>query len=656
MQTFFGWKPILLLCCAAFSTQITHAQTAPESTPPVMNDADDRPESRPVSRTLADLGHGNGFQQTAPDSSIRFVMPMPLDTAVTSARLVLHYAAPAMTQPEASMRVSLNGLVRQVVSLADAAGPGVRTAGATAQRVLSVPLTPEDLGQPFLEVAVRGNFGASQDRCAAPDSTRHFLSVMPQTSLNYRVQPNANPSVRGFLSTLPTNTRIAISPGVNDEALRATWLISGELQSRGHRVSYAHLRDGADILIGPRRVLSEQGVVLPDDADLGLVSPEPEQPYRFQLAMAEPYNVDALAAPWNLLLGGQHYTQSTASPAARNTSDTLPLAALGLDTEARDFSGSTQWTIDTGLLPPGRTPSALRLDLVVPPSSSGDPLVLYALQGATVRGLATLPEEGGHQSASITLDHAQSFSTEPVRIVLMRQSSNDCTAAPTAGFAQILDSSVLTTASTNYSAENVVEFGRMLGGAFSVHLPDNASAEPHAWARTLAGLGRSLDLDPRMAELRTTSMQPPDNRSFIWFGEQPPQGFEAPVAISRGRIQVQQRSGEVLLDSGEMPEASMVSLLRNGSQRGLWLRTLGGGVPVAPPGLERSTGDLIFGDQNGVLVALATGSDTVVGVDYPDHQTWTHNLARYRIWLFALIWAVLTIVVIVVARRMRKNK
>lgn len=652
MQTVFGWKPILLLCCAAFSSQIAHSQSASSPAASPSNPAA-LPESRPVSRTLTDLGHVSGFQQTGPDSSISFTMPMPLDTTVSSARLVLHYAVSTGSSPDSSMRIAFNGSIRQVIDLSEAAeSAGRSAAGTAAQRVLSIPLTAHDLSQPFLEVQVQASFGA-QDRCAAPDANRDLLNLLPQTSLSYRAQPETAPSVRGYLSTLPTNARIAIAPGVTDEALRAGWLLSRELQDRGHRISYTHLQEGSDVLIGPSSLLGERGISLEQDATLGLVTPDSDQPYRFQLVMTEPYYADALGAPWNLLLGGQAYARSTAQALPGDDPARLGLAALGLDTGVREFTGAAEWVFPSRTIPAGRMPVALHLDLVTPPAPGDDPLIVYVLQNGSLLGLTPLAPEGGGQQVSIPLAMRPSIADAPLRIVLKRQ-SHDCTTPPLSGFVQLLDSSVLETVAREGAAESVAEFGRLLAGSYSLHLPESAPEQPQAWIRALAELGRGLTLDPRRAELRTTGMAPPAERPFIWFGEQPPPEFDSAVAVDRGRFQIRQRSGEVLLDSGTIQGASMVSLLRNGSQRGLWVRTLGEGVPVVPPGLENTTGDLILGDQNGVLISLAT-SDTVVGIAYPEHVSWLSEIARYRVWLFLLIWAVLTIVVIAVARRMRNK-
>lgn len=242
-----------------------------------------------------------------------------------------------------------------------------------------------------------------------------------------------------------------------------------------------------------------------------------------------------------------------------------------------------------------------------------------------------------------------------MRIVLKGQDNQPCDSEVGSGYAQLLDSSVLETVESQRTPETVAEFARGVGGAFSVHLPADAFGDPSAWVRVLGSIGNSLGVDPRGAEFSSVSLPPVADRPFIWLGPQPPEGFSAPIIFDHGRIQVQDRFGSVLLDSGELPGIQTVSLVRSGSQRGLWLRTVAEGVPGFPPGAESATGDLIFGDSRGVLVAIDTRNDAVASVAYPERTTWLDTLARYRGWIFAAAWLLLTIIAVLVARKMRKN-
>ena len=661
MRSILGRMPILLVLCAPFVTGQAHSQTT------TTNDEFEAPASQAYEpqrqerrRSLADLGYSQGVQQTDPESSVSFLLPLPLDTAVSNPRLVLRYAASPLIAPDSSMQVLLNGTVREVRALSsgrpvDNANAEEPTGNSSQSSLLTIPLTSEDIGQAHLNVRIRGQFGTRQDRCAAPRTQQDFVRILPTTAVVYGISDEPSDSIRGYLSTLPEELRIALAAPANAEAVRAAWLLTRELQALGHQIRYTRPEEGGDIIIAPRQILAEAGLLLPDDEDMGLVAANRGQPGAVQLAITEPYHVDSLASPWKLLLARDGYAESLSAPLTRSATDTLPLSELGLDTEARPFVDAVEWTLDTSVLPAGKVASALRLNLMTPPSSDQAPLVLYVLQNNTVRGLTTLSAKGGHQSVSIELSEPESIAGEALRIVMARQEKADCAAAPGSGYVQLLDSSVVETRSTDRAAETVMEFGRGLAGAYFVHLPAEAFTQPHGWVAALAALGNVLNLDPRIAEFGSDTMQPAQTRPFLWLGDQPPAGFRTPISFEQGRIQIRDNRDAVLLDSGELPGTSVVSLLRDGSQRGLWLRTMGTGVPVVPPGLEDSMGDLIFGDGQGVLVAMNTQNDRVLDIDYPDHADWLDSLAKYSGWFFALTWVVLTIVVISVVRRLRKS-
>lgn len=549
------------------------------------------------------------------------------------------------------MQVILNGTVRELIPLRS----GAIASGTNAStQTLSLQLTPEDLRLPELDVRIRTRLQDPLLACTEGISSEGFLHILPDTALAFSVPDHAITSVRGYLSTLPTEVRLGVAPAAGPEALRAAWLLSQELQIRGHAVSFSGPSGEEHVMVAPRELLAGFGLDTQADQAMALVSTKTEI-VRQRLVISEPYHVDMLAAPWSDLLAGNGYQNSTGAPLYDSIDGAVALRALGLDTEAREFLHSVEWTLaaDSRLLA-GRQASALRLNLIAPPSTDENPISLYALQGSSVRGLSTLPVEGGTHSVEIRLGRTPDGPAEPLRLVMSRASSTSCEGPLVQGYVQLLPDSVLLTSSSSRAPDSIADFARGFSGVYSVHLPASAPAEPHAWIELLSQLGRTLNLDPRLAEFDSTTIPPANSRPFIWLGETPPEGFDAAIAFDRGRIHVTDGSENVLLDSGELPGVSVVSLLRDGDQRGLWLRGLDGGIAQVPPGVEGNAGDLVFGDRNSILVSLHTRSDSIPGLAYPDHVSWTDQAARYRGWIFGLIWVALTIAVILVTRRLRK--
>lgn len=636
----------LLLCCVALAPALAQQ---PEGGPAAEEEV--RQDVRHTSRSLGALGYPRGVQQTHSEGSLALQFPLPLDTPVEASRLDLHYVAALPPGADADMQVIMNGTVRELIPLEGGSAP---LGPSAAARMISLELTPDDLRLPTLDVRIRTTLRNPTNACIAGMSGNGFVHVLPQTALVFSVLEQAVESVRGYLSILPTDVRIGVAPVASIEALRVAWLLAQELQIRGHSVEFSAPSGEEHVIIGPRELLSGLGAEAPPDRDMALIT-DTTGTGRQRLVITEPYHVDMLATPWSGLLAGRSYQESIGAPVAEAANGTIALESLGMDTEARQFFNSVEWLLsrDPRLLA-GRQPAALRLNLIVPPGSEDNPLSLYVLQGNSVRGLSTLPPAGGTHSVEIRLGRAPAGAAEPLRVVMTRGPATACEGPAAQGFVQLLPDSVLLTSRPDRAADSIGGFSQNLSGAYSVHLPATAATEPHGWIETLAELGRNMNLDPRLAEFGSTSMAPVESRPFFWFGDSPPEGFDAALALDRGRVQVTDGSGGVLLDSGELPGMTVVSLLRDGDRRGLWLRSLDGGIASVPPGVEGNAGDLVFGDRDSIRVSLHTRADAIPGLAYPDHVSWTDYAARYRGWIFALIWAALTITVILVTRRLRK--
>lgn len=651
MRFSFGGMPMLFYCCALLLSQPTHAQTVDEQTP-----TDARPEASAGTtwRNLSDIGHDQGLHPLHAEDIVRFRLPLPLDVEYDNPRIDLRYAVPVLAEAGATLKITINGVPRELISIANLSQlsddpPG----GSTLRRSsLTLPLSEADLDQPFVDVSVSANWYATETACSAPARQR-FFRVLPETAVVYELKDQPRTSIRGFLTTLPEEVRMYMDPWLGPEAVRAAWLLTRELKSRGHTVDFVGPGEPADVLISTRESLAADGRELDPEHDLELLDVDDTGAGQ-QLAIVEPYHIDSIAGPWASLLAAEGYGQSLGAPLEGGATDRFALQRLGADVSARTFRDPTEWTFRTDILPTGRAPSALRLDMVVPPSDEDAPLVLYILQNNVVRGLQTLPSEGGHHSLTMPLNEAGLYSKDPVRIVLKGQTEQPCEVSAGTGYAQLLETSALETVESRRTPETVAEFARGVGGAFSIHLPGDALGDPAAWVQILASIGNSLGVDPRAAEFNSVSLPPVADRPFIWLGPEPPEGFSAPIAFDQGRIQVRDRFGSVLLDSQELPGIHTASLVRNGDQRGLWLRTFEG-VPDFPPGAQSATGDLVFGDQRGVLVAIDTRNDAVASVAYPERTTWMDKLASHRGWIFAAAWLLLTVLAVLVARKMRKN-
>jgi len=634
------WSLMLLMA----SLPIAHAQT--EDSPPAN-------ESR---RSLADLGYPQGLQQQSNDGTLSFFMPVPRDVALRQPRLVLRYAASPLLGPHSSMQVSVNGTPRLAVGL----GGGAAVPGTMAEQEVVVPLNAADLRRPFVDVRVDSVFAAaaSEQRCDDERGQRGFLVVLPETALVYALDAASVDSVRGYLDALPGTVRIAAArPAPSADQLRAMWLLARELETQGRTVVQVGVDEPADIYIGPRAQLALLGFTVPAGSDLALLAQGGTGTRK--LVVADPFRIDAIGGPWGKLLSASAYGASSVSAEPAQDGDRIALSRLGLDGGERVLSSQAEWylNLDSPVFAPGRIPKALQLNLVGPPSPRDNPLLLYVFQNDVLRGVRTLSADGGAQSVTVPLIEAEAATRGSLRILVKRQSAvGDCRAPRPQGHMQLLASSTLETTTRAQPAESFNELGRWLAGGYAIHLPAAALAEPQAWARVLTVLTRELGAGVANARLVVGDAAPADATPFLWMLPQAPAGFDSPLAADKGRLQVKDGKGHVLLDSDALPGIAGASLLRDGNRRGLWLRSLDGGVPQTPLALGGSVGDLAFIDGGGVVLSIDSRQNDVAQVTYPDYQSWMDRLAGWKPWLFALAWVVLTVLVIAAVRRLRRRE
>jgi hypothetical protein len=116
------------------------------------------------------------------------------------------------------------------------------------------------------------------------------------------------------------------------------------------------------------------------------------------------------------------------------------------------------------------------------------------------------------------------------------------------------------------------------------------------------------------------------------------------VRFDLGRVTVADRGGRALLDLGGFNGGAVAQLVSSGGKPGLWIKPLApdGALP-APAELRFDRGDIAFVDQSGVALAMSSERDTLVHVAYPDQVSWLTVAERFRPWIMAALWALVTI-------------
>jgi len=198
------------------------------------------------------------------------------------------------------------------------------------------------------------------------------------------------------------------------------------------------------------------------------------------------------------------------------------------------------------------------------------------------------------------------------------------------------------------------QLGRSFVGTYNVALPKQALLDPLAWLPVLTRVSSELRLSPAKAELMIGAAIPKD-KPFVSFEASLPEGFEAPIHFDHGRITVSESNGTPLLDTSKLPGIGVIALARSGEMRGLWIRSLDGDAMVLPANLNLTQGDVAFFDRTATILSINSSASDLTVVDYPDYRDWRDKLSAWRPWLIGIVWLVLTVVFVGLARRMRQR-
>jgi hypothetical protein len=117
------------------------------------------------------------------------------------------------------------------------------------------------------------------------------------------------------------------------------------------------------------------------------------------------------------------------------------------------------------------------------------------------------------------------------------------------------------------------------------------------------------------------------------------------------------RADRTRLDVGGLATGAVAQIVTSGAFPGLWIKPLtsDGSLPVSPA-VYLDRGNVAFIDKTGVALALSTERDTLLRIAYPDQGSWLTFLERFRSWIVGAVWALLTIVLLFVVRRIYRRR
>ena len=606
-------------------------------------------QARTIS-TLEQQGLTNGLSFVDNESPSSFYLHMPADMALANARLTLHLAIAPMLGQNSVLQIFINNIPRTQIAIGD-------LSDANTDRTVTLPLNAGDLASRYLEVRAQPFF---TDKNAT--HAHGYVRILPDSGISFDDTDLSVRSIRSFLSILGPTVRVRIPPNVSTgQEFGSILAVASYLQSQGRQIAW-NTQDSdpdapADIVLAPQAAQTQGGT---SPQTMRLVPAQAGVPAHLFIPMAVPQTL--IFPPWTDLLASTAYAQSSTPPhSSPPAAQVISLAAMGATANPVALVTRASWLFT---LPPDRVrqlaPSHIHLNMVVPPATPDNPLLLHVFDNGELRNIVALPQRGGPVSVDLPLFETGNAVTDNIRLDLLRQNGPASQNTPTPSYAQILPSSTLTLSPITTPADTLNAITRTFSAATPVYLPADALQHPDVWMATLSGIVNTLHLNPYNLPIHADTSAPDTKQPFIWLRDNPPAGFSAPISFNHGRLRIVQNNGVVLLDAPPLPDIELAAILRNGPNRGLWIKPTADTPPIRPLGFDTVAGDLVFMDRAGQITALDTRVLPVVNeappVSYPDSQTWLDRVQNARLWILGVGLFALTLIFLAIIDKIRPQR
>jgi hypothetical protein len=341
--------------------------------------------------------------------------------------------------------------------------------------------------------------------------------------------------------------------------------------------------------------------------------------------------------------------------------DRVTFDQLGIAPEQTEVFGRAELVsiVDTRRLPAGTRPTRLSLDVMVAPDGAGAKAVVSTFVNERLLG-STVAATGEATHLDLPLPEGLVGIIANVRVVIERDiAQGDCRFGPQGYPAQVLGSSALVLTSAAGSAHDFSDLTSHFTRGVDVLLPAAAADQP---ARVLGIVADAVNqLSPDTAPLNVgyvaAGSAPVPEGPFIAVSDTAPAGTTPRVRFDRGRVAVVDRSGHTLLDLGGFVGGAVIQVTATGDTPGLWIKPLSpDGTAPSPPELHLDHGDVAFVDAKGVALTMSTVRDTVVKISYPDQVSWLTVAERFRSWIIAGLWLLVTAALLLTLQRMLRRR
>lgn len=534
----------------------------------------------------------------------------------------------------------------------------------------SVPLRTVDLDQRYLKVTYRLRAALTDDRCLDERVASGVVHIAHNAAVVAGIDASSVRTIQAAWSLLPPVTRIGLldaQPSL--DALTAAWRIGLALQNDGNLVEFVPAPGGAtpwlpDILVG-------------DDASL-LARLDPRQPRlpgsQISLLWNGSSPLIAVTGP-NYGAVGQFldsfYRRIAEAPALSVAMAERPRAPgatsvtldqIGFSTQERYIVDRGDWTIGFSLsqLPQGKVPDRFVLNIISAPRTGSYPNIAYVYYNDELVATEGLSDSKEAQRVVVHLPAHLTKIRNTLRVSLQREPvSIACTSHVQPFSAQVLGSSEIETADADGSPRSFAGLSPFFGDDTPIIIDEAALRAPVSLLRVLTPLSRSMFevRPPKM--LHTLSAMPVEHVSqpFLLVSTVSAlQGrrtaVQMPVGLTGG-LTISTKAGERMLDISHAGRLGVLQVATANGQPGLVAA-----IPDAEAepfdATSLGSGNVAFFSGRRLLLSYHTEQDRDFRPNPPATTEWWDISRSGAILRLILVWGVLTALLIVVLRRMRR--
>jgi hypothetical protein len=484
-------------------------------------------------KTLASTGATDGLQLSDDNATSQsFTVPVPLDSELSNPLLTLVGTTQVAESSTIFLRVLADGTSVFVQELP--------VGDDDLDEEIPLPTSAVEDGSVRIQVRLTGSL--DQQRCNLTQELGAFVQIDPDQTLVHGTLDEELHTVRDVVAGFDHEVTLGLAlPADSRPWFETAARVGVALTQTGHDVTYADLTDDAGaetdrstVLVGPADALEDAGWSTPDDADadasvvvgtvdgkgvLGVVAPAAHAASVFLTTSAVTTADGRSSAP------------QSADPEQLSGS-AVTLESLGVDTSVQQITTRRSWTASYSLadLPDGTVPTQLRLSMIVPVTTDDARwLVQVQLNGALVDSIRLAGS--GRQDAQVQIPAgAEALRNQLVVTLIRDRDVGGCNVRQTTYDVQLLPDTQLVLGG---EGAGFTALPAMFDDGFEVGLAATATDDA---AASLAGFV------PTLAEFSGWEQEP----GFVWDGAtpggpffvvgDPPDGVEAPVTISDGRV------------------------------------------------------------------------------------------------------------------------